>query len=461
MTPKVAIIIVLSSFGAAGVLHSLSSRGRRVAYSRGVLSLHPAVRYSYNLVLEEAVVPEDAQQWAVVDLFSGAGGMSYGFYAHPDFRIVSAADAQMGKPSSGHGTLGCNATYQANIGVTPIERDLAKVDPSEVCQAMGIDNTNITVLSACPPCTGFSRTLAHNHLRDDVRNGLVGKVADYVKLLRPEIVLMENARELVMGRFSEHLQGLRSQLSDLGYNTLAGTHFLNEFGLPQKRERAVVIAVRNSLPLLGLEDLWKGYIIDQKATHVRRAIWELPPVEAGEVATGDPMHAAPVLRSDATRRRMAATPHDGGGWVDLVDHPKANELLIPSMKSRAAIRDFGSHPDVYGRLWWDRPAVTIKRECGHIGNGRYAHPEQDRLCTVREMSILQGFPRNFTFTGTLTNRYRHIGDAVPPLISYQLAALSKWIITGERPTPEQMILPGCHLKVDDVEAVAAADARLD
>jgi DNA (cytosine-5)-methyltransferase 1 len=102
-----------------------------------------------------------------------------------------------------------------------------------------------------------------------------------------------------------------------------------------------------------------------------------------------------------------------------------------------------------------RPAVTIKRECGHIGNGRYAHPEQDRLCTVREMSILQGFPRDYAFTGSLSNMYRHIGDAVPPLISYQLAVLCEWILTGDRPGPDQMILAGCHLTSADLEPVPA------
>ena len=124
------------------------------------------------------------------------------------------------------------------------------------------------------------------------------------------------------------------------------------------------------------------------------------------------------------------------------------------MKHRARLRDLGSHPDVYGRMWWDRCAVTIKRECGHIGNGRYAHPEQDRLCTVREMAILQGFPASYTFVGTLANRYRHIGDAVPPLISYQLAALAQWMLTGRRPEPAELILPGSHLTAADIESAS-------
>jgi DNA (cytosine-5)-methyltransferase 1 len=396
------------------------------------------------------------QRWTVLDLFSGAGGMSYGFHAHPNFEIVGAADAQAGKPSSGFGALGCNATYEANIGIVPQEKNLAGADPSEICQAVNPTSTHINILSACPPCTGFSRTLAHNHLRDDSRNSLVGEVAGYVDLLRPEIVIMENSRELVMGRFSMHLQGLMANLSKMGYAILARTHFLNEFGLAQKRERAVIIAVRDSLPLLGLEDLWSGYRINQKATHVRRAIWELPAVYPGEVHPDDPMHVAPELGLE-NRRRLAATPHDGGGWTDLARDSEAYELLIPSMKRRAMVGDFGSHPDVYGRLWWDRPSATIKRECAHIGNGRYAHPEQDRLCTVREMAILQGFPKTYAFVGSLTNRYRHIGDAVPPLISYQLAALSKWILTEEQPAPDEMILPGCHVSSEDMEAGSKAN----
>ncbi len=392
-----------------------------------------------------------SEQWTVVDLFSGAGGMSYGFSAHPRFSVVGAADAQIGKPSSGRGTLGCNASYLANLGISPIEADLAVADPAAICGAMGLPEGGVTVLSACPPCTGFSRTLAQNHLRDDSRNSLVRVVADYVRELRPQIVVMENARELVMGRFSVHLRGLTDDLSGLGYSALAVTHFLNEFGLPQRRERALVVAVRRPLRLRGLSDLWTGYRVNQKATHVRRAIWDLPAIGSGEIDPRDPMHLSPTMISEANQRRLAATPPDGGGWIDLVSHPDADQLLTPSMQHRARIRDFGSHPDVYGRLWWDRPAVTIKRECAHIGNGRYAHPEQNRLCTVREMSVLQGFPRDYTFVGTLTNMYRHIGDAVPPLISYQLASVCEWILTDARPDPDDLILPGCHLGPEDIE----------
>lgn len=389
------------------------------------------------------------QAWSVVDLFSGAGGMSFGFSRQPGFELIGAADAQLGKPSAAPGSLGCNASYAANIGLIPVEADLSAADPAGVCEAMGVRDQAV-VLAACPPCTGFSRAVASNHLRDDGRNSLVGRVGDYAALLRPEIVLVENARELLSGRFDGHLRSLLVRLDRLGYQSAAQTYFLSAFGLPQRRERAIVLAVRRPLALRGLADLWHGWRVDPKATHVRRAIWDLPAVSAGQAHPADPLHAAPAFRTELSRRRLAAIPPDGGGWADLLRCEDAEALLTPAMAGRVARDDLGSHPDIYGRMWWDRPAPTIKRECSHVGNGRYAHPEQDRLCTIREMALLQGFPRDYEFSGTLANCYRHIGDAVPPLISYQLAALCRWILTGARPAVEELALPGCHLLASDL-----------
>lgn len=390
------------------------------------------------------------QTWPVIDLFSGAGGMSCGFSQQPGFELIGAADAQLGKPSAAAGSLGCNASYAANIGLMPVEADLSAADPAGVCQAMGLQGRRPVVLTACPPCTGFSRAVATNHLRDDGRNSLVGRVGDYAALLRPDIVLVENARELVSGRFDGHLRSLLSRLAGLGYQSAAQTHFLSNFGLPQRRERAIVLAVRRPLAPRGLADLWRGWRVDPKATHVRRAIWDLPPVPAGQADPADPLHTAPAFRTELSRRRLAAIPPDGGGWADLISREDADSLLTPAMAGRVARNDLGSHPDIYGRMWWDRPAPTIKRECSHVGNGRYAHPEQDRLCTVREMAMLQGFPRDYELSGTLANCYRHIGDAVPPLISFQLAGLCRWILTGIRPAVEELILPGCQLLASDL-----------
>jgi DNA (cytosine-5)-methyltransferase 1 len=390
-----------------------------------------------------------AEHMSVVDLFSGAGGMSYGFHAHGAFEVIGAADAEIGKPTAGDGRLQCNATYKNNIGIDPKRVNLSDVVASDLRGILEIGNRRVNVLSVCPPCTGFSRTNPNNHLRDDVRNSLVSKAADFAIGLDADVVVMENARELIRGNFMHHYRAFRERVENAGYNVFGRSYMLNRFGLPQVRERSIVIAVKERLPLYTLESMWDGWGVKDTAKTVRRALGV-----AGKASGAD--HRFPGFSSADVRQRLAAIPHDGGSWIDLLSHPNAENLLTGSMKRIAASNKFGSYPDVYGRLAWDKPAPTIKRECAHIGNGRYAHPTEDRLCSVTEMAILNGFPHSYKFKGvSLSNIYRHIGDAVPPMISYQLAHLCRWILTNEQPGMQELVLHGTSLKSSDIVREAA------
>jgi len=384
-------------------------------------------------------------QFAVIDLFSGAGGMSYGFHKHPAFRIVAAADAEVGKPSTGEGKLQCNKTYTRNIDVNTVPLDLAATPPRQLKSALSLpEEQHISVLLTCPPCTGFSRANPENHLRDDHRNSLVRRSAEFAVALSVDVVVMENARELIRGNFKYHYEWFRGHLENRGYNVFGRTYRLSRFGLPQVRERAIVIAAKQHLPLHTLDSLWDGWGLKDESLTVRRVFSTISP-------DADGFDVSPDFSSEVVRRRIAAIPKDGGSWIDILKRPDAEDLLTDSMKRIVATRRFGSYPDVYGRMAWDKPAQTIKRECSHVGNGRYAHPEEDRLCTLREMASLQGFPNYFVFNGAaLSNMYRHIGDAVPPLISYQLAHLACWILTGEQPKVEDILLPGTHLSSSDI-----------
>jgi len=384
-------------------------------------------------------------QFAVVDLFSGAGGMSFGFHKHPSFKIPAAADAELAKPSTGHGKLQCNNTYALNIGIYPARLDLSTVSPTRLRTALALgDQQHIAVLSACPPCTGFSRANPENHLRDDRRNSLVRRSAEFAVALSADIVVMENARELIQGNFSNHYEWFREHLENNDYNVFGRTYMLSRFGLPQIRERAIVIAVRKHLQIHTLDSLWNGWEVGEDALTVRRAFASISPD-----ATGIELY--PDFGSEAVRRRIAAIPKNGGSWMDLLKREDAADLLTDAMKRLVARNRFGSYPDVYGRMAWDKPAPTIKRECSHVGNGRYAHPEEDRLCSIREMAALQGFPTDFVFDGAaVSNMYRHIGDAVPPLISHQLAHLTHWIFSGDRPEIRDIILPGTNLRPQDI-----------
>lgn len=393
--------------------------------------------------------------FTVLDLFSGAGGMSYGFHATPGFRIIGAVDAQHGKPSSGAGSLECNKTYKANIGVTPLQADLTSACFDEIdSYLLRMSSTaEVDVLISCAPCTGFSRTIRRNLVKDDARNSLVARNTHFVEHYRPKIFVMENVGELLEGRFKHHFGVLRDCLESNKYCVSAEVHSLDSFGLPQRRRRSLIIAVRSDYLPHNMNELWDGFCIKADAITVRRAIGSLSPLNAGERDPEDPCHVSPNF-SEHGLERLRRIPKNGGSWPDLIKTEDGERFLIPSMRSQIDKGRVGPHPDVYGRMFWDAPSVTLKRECAHTGNGRYAHPAQDRLCSVREMAIIQGFPKNYSFiANSLSNMYRHIGDAVPPLISYQIAAICRWSLTGYKPNLADTILLNTHLHANDLTPI--------
>lgn len=389
----------------------------------------------------------------VVDLFSGAGGMSAGFARRPGFRIAGAVDIEQGKPCEGPGATACNSSYALNTGVVPVAEDLFSLTPetlrTEIRRRTGVDLKpgSLGVLSACPPCTDFSRAKPTNHLVDGGRNSLTGRVGEFIAYFRPRHVVMENAREFLQGKFAHHAEALIVRLREAGYDVKADIRFLTDYGLPQIRERALVVASRVG-EARALDDLWDGLTVAPEALTVRSALARLGAWRA-DLQSSDDADVAPGLRPDVLRR-LRAVPHNGGSWMDVARLPGGLELLTPAIRHRWAIKDLGSHPDVYGRMWWARPAPTVKRECSHVGNGRYVHPTADRLLTLREMASLNGFPFDYRFAGALASRYRQVGDAVPPVISYQVSALVQWMETGVRPKPEQFVLPNSVLLPGDV-----------
>ncbi|WP_272700875.1 DNA cytosine methyltransferase [Desulfovibrio sp. Fe33] len=388
-----------------------------------------------------------------IDLFSCGGGMSAGFSGRPEWEIVAAVDLEVAKPSGrSSGETGCNSIYEANHGVRPLSADLSTFPPETLREMTGLAKKELTCLISCAPCTDFSRANPTNHLSDRQRNTLVGRSGDFVEEFLPKTFVMENARELITGNHPQHWLGLKQRLTSLGYDVREEVHFLNRFGLPQVRERALIIASRiGSARALG--DLWEGWEVSPDAVTVRTALTRLNnmAVELENDFEGAKYPNTGRKVSD----RLAATPHDGGGWVDVARNDATRHLCTPKCLKKWEDQDLGSHPDIYGRMWWDRPAPTIKRECAHVGNGRYAHPELNRLLTVREMATLQGFPFGYRFPGrSVANKYRVIGDAVPPLIAWQVAACVEWMLDGRKPRREKWVMPGTTFQLADLKRVS-------
>lgn len=349
--------------------------------------------------------------------------MSAGF-TKQGFCTIGAVDLEVAKPSHGIGATFCNDTYERNLGLRPMSADLAVTSPDEVASHFGFGHDDVDVLISCAPCTGFSQKQSRNHVQDDGRNRLVERTVVFAAAWRPKYVVIENVKELLRGRHKHHFQGLHRGLTDLGYEVFAEIHDLKDFGLPQSRIRSLIIAKLGGTFHLELPKV-------NSFRTVRDAIGHLPEIRAGETDPNDPMHTCPRLLGHSLAR-MQAIPKDGGSWTDLSEEQA--HLRIPSMN----IEKPGSFPDVYGRLAWDRPAPTITRECSHPGNGRYSHPEQDRLLTVREMALLQGFPEDYYFEGSLSFKYRQIGDAVPPMIASMIASAISEDMAGRSAAPSQL-----------------------
>ena len=349
--------------------------------------------------------------------------MSSGFVKQGNFKTIGAVDLEVAKPSYGVGATSCNDTYERNLGLRPLSADLAVASPKEISDYFSFTADDVDVLISCAPCTGFSQKQSRNQILDDPRNQLVERTAVYAEAWRPKYVIIENVKELLRGRHKHHFQGLHKNLTDLGYDVFAEIHDLKDFGLPQSRKRSLIVAKLEGTIHLDLPR------VNREKT-VRDAIAHLPELEAGCVHPDDPMHACPSMTPHSLER-MKAIPKDGGSWTDLTEDQA--HLRIPSMTRKKP----GSYPDIYGRLSWDKVAPTITRECSSPGNGRYSHPEQDRLLSVREMALIQGFPEDYFFEGALSSKYRQIGDAVPPMIATMIANAISEDLAGRSTQPLQ------------------------
>jgi DNA (cytosine-5)-methyltransferase 1 len=336
----------------------------------------------------------------VVDFFCGCGGMSWGFantrQSHFSYRVLAGVDIDR------HAL----ATYRRNVGTLAICEDIRKfaANPDRLSEVIGLGplkNLRPLVFIGCPPCQGFS---AHRKKdsRDDPRNDLAVAFAKLCKYFQPDVLVIENVPEMLKGRFGNYFQTARRMLERAGYTLNQDIVDLSHYGVPQRRMRAVIIGgLRSTIPIP------VSPFQTKEPLTVRHAIGHLPPLSAGERDERDSFHRAPshVARILSLIRQI---PPDGGDRRAL---PAKAQLRCHSAVDRGRTPGF---TDVYGRLRWDSPAVTITAKCSTPSCGRFLHPEQHRNITVREAAILQGFPQGFVFEGPFSNQYRQIGEAVPP-----------------------------------------------
>lgn len=349
--------------------------------------------------MRKSVVQDSPFQ--LLDFFSGAGGMSLGFAAlsriKPFFRHLGGCDID---PDA-------LETYRRNFNTAGVRQDIRLLANNKnrlerfLSELDGYDPRRPLVIVGCAPCQGFSSHRKKKWEEADVRNLLMGTFAKLAVQLNPVCIVMENVPELLSKKYWEHFQQARVIFSKAGYVVHQGIYNAASFGVPQERFRSLVIAMRRDhvLPqeMLDSEDF----------VSVRQAIGHLPRVAPGQYHPMDDFHRSAHHRP-TTIETIRAVPKNGGSRPFGVG-PKCLDKVR-------------GYYDVYGRLHWDKPAITITHYSRNPASGRYVHPVQNRGLTMREAALLQSFPVGFEFTGSFDSVFKQIGEAVPPMFACAVAS---------------------------------------
>lgn len=329
----------------------------------------------------------------VADFFCGCGGTSAGLRL-AGMRVVLGLDND---PDS-------SSTFRLNFPDSAfIERDIRQVKPKEIAEQIGNESGPL-LISACAPCQPYSTFSSAK--RDDPRRNLLLRLIPVVKLLNPEFVLVENVPGLGTGTApGDIFNRFYKALNKFGYHIAAAVVDCQEYGVPQRRRRLIIMASR--LGPIELPEPTHGRINRLPVSTVREWISDLPPISSGQTHPDVPNHMASAL-TDLNMKRIRATP-EGGGRADW-----------PAELRLVCHENHRGHSDVYGRMRLDAPAPALTTKCTSISNGRFGHPTQDRPISVREAACLQTFPRDYTFVGGIKSATRQVGNAVPVLLAQRI-----------------------------------------
>lgn len=357
------------------------------------------------------------KRYKLIDLFAGAGGMTLGFssaFGHP-FESVWANDFNE------HAAK----TYNENFGAHCIQGDLVKIlaDPR-------IKIPQADVVIGGPPCQGFS--LLNKNRANDPRKQLWRPYMEVVQRSGASIFVMENVQQLLG---SEEYEEIYRYAKSLGFKLVSGKLCAADYGVPQTRHRAFIIGCKHTEPTqffppkkthvkplkesniltLGLPDPTQ-IANPEKWKTTRDAIGDLPKAKDIEIRKLKPPLDLHFGRTPTplSLQRYRAIPEEGMNRFDL---QKRALKLTP----KCWIRKKTGGTDLFGRLWWNRPAFTIRTEFFKPEKGRYLHPQEHRPITHREAARFQSFPDSFRFLGSKVEIAKQIGNAVPPLLASRVA----------------------------------------
>ncbi len=351
----------------------------------------------------------------ILDLFSGVGGLSYGFANDDNFEIVAANEIlpDMAKAYSlNHPSVKMYNCDIKDFGIENLTKDLS------------IKKGDIDLIIGGPPCQAFSTV--GKRLIDDPRGQLFQEYYRVLKECNPKVFLFENVKGILSIQKGELLKNIISLFETLGYKIKYKILNSADFGVPQVRERVIMIGSKLEkefiYPLethanVEYDDLFTGSI--KRYLTLGEAISDLPFIKSAECGE---LYASQAQNKFQELMRINAPEK-------LMDHnaPKNNENLVKLMEclpdggtpedAPKELRPKSGFKNTYCKLWWQRPATTITRNLSTPSSSRCIHPKVARPLTTREGARIQCFPDNYIFYGSRTSKNLQIGNAVPTFLS--------------------------------------------
>ena len=373
----------------------------------------------------------------VIDLFSGAGGLTCGFsykiennsfQKTDDFKILFANEYNP------HAAEAFSLNFP---DITLIKGDIAKITIETLKESNVSLSTPVDLIIGGPPCQSYSTVGKRQY---DQRAKMYKEYTRMLSIFRPAVFLFENVTGLLSMKNDEgspvidDIKNLFNNIEDnFGYNLHTKILNAKDFGVPQNRERVFILGIRKDIdynwvfptPSHGRKRNMLNYLT------VSDAISDLPCVKCGEkkgVYTKDPKtEYQELMRNGSTTLH----DHECGIYGEKISavikavpqgkgRPYVNKLIEEGKLPKEYYLTSG-YKNTYGRLWWKKPCTTITNSLGTPSALRCIHPLQNRALTTREGARIQSMPDWMRFCGSKYERNSQVGNAVPPLLAMALA----------------------------------------
>ncbi|MGN0338255.1 MAG: DNA cytosine methyltransferase [Lachnospiraceae bacterium] len=347
-----------------------------------------------------------AKEFRVLDLFCGAGGLSWGLHKNTNFKTMVSLD------------FDSNAayTFKKNMPETEVMvGDIIESTIKEKIIALAKEK-KVNMIVGGPPCQGYSMKGKKLGLADP-RNFLFREYLNIVERLQPEVFVIENVKGLLTSSNGWFRDEIIQSITNLGYFVEYGILNAADFGVPQSRERTIFICSKNNTISLPSPTV-------SKKTTVRDAISDLSYLNSGE---GD-FEQEYCLSAKSDYQRLMRK-----GSVKLYNHKASNHkdvaieklMLIPPEQGKECLPEemIGKQKfkTTWGRLKWDDVSPTIDTRFDAASNGTNNHPYLHRAITPREAARIQSFDDKFIFYGSKVYVRKQVGNAVPPLLAKAIA----------------------------------------